>query len=51
MSQLGQHEAHLLDGLAAPAEELELNGIAAPLDPLGIEVDDDAADFAAGGLL
>ena len=45
----GWHEAHLLDRFAAPPEELLLAGVGAAFDPIGIEVNDDAADFAAGG--
>jgi hypothetical protein len=38
-----------VDRHAAPAKELLLAGVGAALEAIGIEVDDDAADFAAGG--
>ena len=45
----GRHEAHLLDRLAALPEETLLAWMRAALEAIGIEVNDDAADFAAGG--
>jgi len=46
----GRHEAQLLHGLAALAEEADLAGAGAPLGAIGVVMLDDAADFATGAL-